>query len=62
MNQDGGELGSAIQTVIQANIDLDSKMKLGWSIYPTPNDITVEEVTNDVINEKVWFALIGWYF
>jgi hypothetical protein len=56
---DGSDIGNAMRTAVQANINTKTEAKLGWIIKDASNFPTVADVANQIVDERAWAALVG---
>ncbi|KAF9509200.1 hypothetical protein BS47DRAFT_1488035 [Hydnum rufescens UP504] len=58
IDMDGSDIGNAMRTAVQANINTNTEAKLGWIIKDASNFPTVTDVSNQIIDERAWAALV----
>ncbi|KAF9509198.1 hypothetical protein BS47DRAFT_1332343 [Hydnum rufescens UP504] len=58
VDMDGSDIGSAMRTAVQANINTNTKAKLGWIIKDASNFPTITDVSNQIVDERAWAALV----
>ncbi|KAF9506164.1 hypothetical protein BS47DRAFT_1305609, partial [Hydnum rufescens UP504] len=55
---DGGDIGNAMRTAVQANINTKTQAKLGWIIKDASKFGSEADIANDVVEERAWAALV----